>query len=375
MSIKQPPGTGGEQVPGGRGADTTAAGGTLAGFETRLLSELQMVVAERAATAGQQAGPAGQRAGWGTARHPAAARGPADRAWPRRLALTGALSAALTAALAVTLTLTISGGAQPPGRNFAAATTVAAVLDNAALAALREPAVTPRPGQFVYTKTNISTYQARHHGNPAVRGTQSIESWKSVAGTHRGITVNSVNNDAGGTKKVRWVERWCAGGYAHPPMTIKGKPVKQPCTARQFADYQPWLPTTAAGMLAYLEGTLGPSHTDPAKLSHGKFAAQNMLEEGFYLLTAYDLTPAQQAAMYHALAQIPGLTIVPKVTDILGRAGVGIRSHPAPGLTWTAIFDPTTFKPLGSIVETRLVDDRTAVAVPATIVNKVGQRP
>ena len=183
------------------------------------------------------------------------------------------------------------------------------------------------------------------------------------------------NQAAGGTRKVRWVERWCAGGYAHPPMTIKGKPVKQPCTARQFADYQPWLPTTAAGMLAYLEGTLGPSHTDPAKLSRGKNAAQNMLEEGFYLLTAYDLTPAQQAAMYHALAQIPGLTIVPQVTDVLGRAGVGIRSHPAPGLTWTAIFDPTTFKPLGSIVKTRLVDDRTAVAVPATIVNKVGQRP
>jgi hypothetical protein len=348
MSIKQPPGMGSEQVPGGRGADTTAAAGTLAGFETRLLSELQMVVAERAATAGRQAGPAGQRAGWGTAR----------RAWPHRLAVIGAFSAALAAGLAVTLTVTSTGGgASPPAGHFAAATTVAAVLDNAALAALREPAVTPRPAQFVYTKMNFSDYQARHHGDPAVRGTQSVESWKSVGGTHRGFTVISGPS----TNTVRQVEYWCAGGYVHPSDIIK-----QRCTARQLADYKPWLPTTTAGMRAYLEGTLGPSHRN---------AAQNMLEEGFYLLTHYDLTPAQQAAMYRALAQIPGLTVVPKVTDILGRAGVGIRSHPAPGLTWTAIFDPTTFKPLGANVDGRHFYDREAVAVPATIVNKAGQRP
>ncbi len=315
-----------------------------------------------------------ERATAGERLHPSLA-GRARQRHHRRLVTVRAAAAGGTAVVAAAVVFATTIGAQPPGGNFAAATTVAAVLDNAALAALREPTVTPRPGQFVYTKTNVSVNDKRHHGNPAVRGTQSIESWKSVGGTHRGITVNSVNYGAGGTKKIRQVESWCAGGYAHPPMTIKHKPVKEPCTARQFADYQPWLPTTAAGMLAYLEGTLGPPHTDPAKLSHGKVAAQNMLEEGFYLLTAYDLTPAQQAAMYRALAQIPGLTIVPKVTDILGRAGVGIRSHPAPGLTWTAIFDPATFKPLGSIVTTRLSDDRTAVAVSATIVDKVGQRP
>jgi hypothetical protein len=71
-------------------------------------------------------------------------------------------------------------------------------------------------------------------------------------------------------------------------------------------------------MLAYLERTNGLSHRP--KLLHGRNFAQNMLDGGFYLLTSYDLTPAQQAAMYRALAQIPDLTIVPKVTDILGRA-------------------------------------------------------
>lgn len=362
MSIKQPTGMGGEQAPGGRSADTTAAGGTLAGFETRLLSELQMVVAERAATAGQQAGG-------GTARHPAAVPGPAGRPWPRRrLALTGALSAALAAALAVTLTLTTSGGAQPPGRNFAPATTVAAVLDNAALAALREPAVTPRPDQFIYIKTKESFPTARHDGHPASRITETNETWTSAGGTHRGLDLTTASDG----RKFPSEESWCVGGYSQPPFIVNG--ARERCTAREYAGYQPWLPTTAAGMLAYLEKTIGVFHKP--KLNHGQNFAENMINSGFYLLMNYDLTPAQQAAMYHALAQIPGLTIVPRVTDLLGRAGVGIRSHSAPGDTWTAIFDPTTFKPLGSIVKTRQGnDDLQAIAVQATIVNKVGQRP
>jgi hypothetical protein len=365
MSIKQQPGMGGEQVPGGRGADTTAAGGALGGFETRLLSELQMVVADRAATAGRQAGPAGQRAGCGTARHPAAARAPGRRAWlRRRLALTGALSAVLAAALAVTLTLTASGGAQPPGRNFAAATTVAAVLDNAALAALREPAIAPRPDQFVYIKTVAVISDAAYRGSPAVRSVDSTESWTSVAGTRQGSRLITARNGDDPPKQFRQIELWCADGFVHPLGLIP----RQPCTPRQAAAYKPWLPATAAGMLAYL------AHTDPRD-PHPKVHAQNMLEEAFYLLTTTDLTPAQQAAMFHALTKVSHLAIVPKVTDALGRTGVGIRSRPAHGLTWTAVFDPATFKPLGSNVATRLTDDRTAVAVPATIVNKAGQRP
>ena len=103
---------------------------------------------------------------------------------------------------------------------------------------------------------------------------------------------------------------------------------------------------------------------------------QSMIETGFYLLTGVDLTPAQQAAVYHALARVPGLTVVPKMTDILGRTGVGIRSRPGRGMSWTAIFDRTTFKLLGADIEpTGPGYDRTAMAVQPTVVNKVGQRP
>ena len=150
-------------------------------------------------------------------------------------------------------------------------------------------------------------------------------------------------------------------GFVYPAGVLK----HQRCKARNYAGYRPWLPTTTAGMRAYLE-------TGPRDGSN----AQSMIETGFYLLTGVDLTPAQQAAVYHALAQVPGLTVVPKVTDILGRSGVGIRSRPGPRMTWTAIFDRTTFKLLGADIEpTGPGYDRNAMAVQPTVVNKVGQRP
>jgi hypothetical protein len=125
-----------------------------------------------------------ERATVGERLHPSLA-GRARQRHHRRLVTVRAAAAGGTAVVAAAAVFATTIGAQSPGGNFAAATTVAAVLDNAALAALREPTVTPRPGQFVYTKTYAAVYQARHHGNPAVRGTQSIESWKSVGGTHR----------------------------------------------------------------------------------------------------------------------------------------------------------------------------------------------
>jgi hypothetical protein len=339
-SIKRPAETGGEPAPGGRGADPATAGG-VRGFEARLLAELQTVVTERAAAAGQEAGP---RAG----------RGPARQVWPRRLAVTGALSAALAAGLAITLIVTSTGARSP---HFAPATTVAAVLDNAALATQSESAAAPRPGQFIYTKSILAVYQPRHHGYPAERVRQSIETWTSAGGIHPTLILTT----GPGTKTARASESACVHGFVYPAGVLK----HQRCKARQYAGYRPWLPTTTAGMRAYLE-------KGPRDGSH----AQSMIETGFYLLTGVDLTPAQQAAVYRALARVPGLTVVPKVTDILGRTGVGIRSRPGPGMSWTAIFDRTTFKLLGADIEpTGPGYDRNAMAVQPTVVNRVGQRP
>ena len=381
-TIQHPPGAGGEQVPRGRGADPTAAGETLGGFETRLLAELQMLVTERVATAGQEAGPAGRRAGKGTVRHPAAARGPARRAWPtRRLAMTGGLAASLAAILAATLTLTSAGGARPPAPNFAPPVTAAAVLNNAALAAQREPVRKPRPDQFVYSKSFMAYTDAIPPAIPGrpwtiEHGTDAGERWASVSGTRPGgFSVDLTRNAVGHTQRDRSTFVWCAHGYFHPAPKFRGQVEKDPCTAASAAAYLPHLPTTAAGMRAFLQGQLRLPDTASAKLIEGH-GPHFLLAGGFYILTWYYLTPAQQAAMYHALAGVTGLTVVPKVTDVQGAVGVGVRYHSAAKhITWTAIFDPTTFKPLGANIDMPRQRNRVAIVVPPTLVNKAGQRP
>ena len=73
--------------------------------------------------------------------------------------------------------------------------------------------------------------------------------------------------------------------------------------------------------------------------------------------------------MFHALAKVPHLHIVPKVADALGRTGVGIRV-PSQGGTFTAIFDPRTFRPLGVNSINRAVAFREAL-----VVQRHGRRP
>ena len=42
------------------------------------------------------------------------------------------------------------------------------------------------------------------------------------------------------------------------------------------------------------------------------------------MITTSYLTPAQHAAIYRLLAQTPGLTVVPHVTNMKGQTGVGV---------------------------------------------------
>ena len=319
----------------------------LIGFETRLLAELRQVVTERAAPGALPAA-----APHPAALHPAApgrpalspaARRQAGRGWPhRRLAMAGGLSAAVAGGLAVALTVTSQGnGGRPAGPpHFAAATTVAAVLDNAALAAQSEPAVTPRPNQFVYSKFVQVAPHFRH----------STEAWISVSGARRSIGAS-----------------WCKNGFVDGQSKIHGKPGIH-CTPREFAAYKPWLPSTTAGMLAFLKQA-DSFHGDPTK------EAGTIVNLAFYTLTQTDLTPAQQAAVFHTLAELPHLHLVKGATDALGRTGVGIGFTNDQGESWTTIFDPRTFRPMGAVYADRSQTQRWGVVVSATVVDRAGQRP
>jgi hypothetical protein len=285
--------------------------------------------------------------------------------------LTGALSAAAAGGLAAAVTVTLTGnGGHPSGPpHFAAATTVAAVLDNAALAAQSAPADDPRPDQFVYLKlvevdhyTPTADEQKADPGAPPtpVHSVDTSESWMSVSGSLEGRRTDVVRNDDDPEQTIPGSVPWCDNGVAHGTLHL-------PCKPEDFAAFKPGLPTTTDGMLAYLQ-QLDPKNPSPV------WHAEMLATSAFWLSTKTDLTPDQQAALFHALAQVPNLQVVQGVTDAQGRTGVGVRVVDE-GDTWTTIFDPDTFRLLGATFTNDAVTRSWAVAVPATVVDKVGQQP
>jgi len=287
--------------------------------------------------------------------------------------MAGGLSATVAAGLAVALSVTLQGSggpaAGPAAPHFTPATTVAAVLDNAALAAQSEPAVTPRPDQFVYLKLfEVLAYSAANRRATAGRGdpplpsreVESTESWISVSGTRRGLSLFIAPNGSKPPDKGINIPGWCDNGVA------RGFLLHGSCTPREFAAYKPWLPSTTAGMLAFLAREA--FHADPRK------DGGTIVDMAFWLLSRTLLTPAQQAATFRALAGLPHLQVVKGVTDALGRTGIGI-AYKAHGESWTTIFDPRTFRTIGAVYTNRAGAQRWALAVPPTVVDRVRQRP
>jgi hypothetical protein len=330
----------------------------LGGFEQRLLADLKFAVAQQAAA-------------WSAADEAAAVR-PAQRArrvawpvrWPpRRLAIVGAASAVLAAGVAVALTATppAAPGGHPAvshARTGAPAsswpnTAAAGVLHNAALAALEVPANAPQPGQFVYTKVE-------QHQPQALGGSGVLESWLSADGVQAGLA-------SGGTPASTGYSPGCRDGWYYYP---NDRAHHQRCSPAQNAAYFPSMPTSPRALRDWLQRHLGG----------GASYASGLLTNVEAMMTSDYLLPKQKAALYQVLAQTPGLTVVPRVTNVTGATGVGIRADVVDkGSIYTMIFNPRTYASLGM--------NWTGVSAPVKglsggeilldigIVNKLGQRP
>ena len=267
-------------------------------------------------------------------------QGPAARR--RRRLVFGGVSVAAAAAVAVGVLITAPGGATSPGMTISAHLTAKQILDRAATAALSEPAVTPRPGQFVYTK-EITEYSS---GNIK---TLVSEYWHSVDGLRNSRITTTVTYADRAPTQMSEIYPGCRNGHYNPGGTVPSNSVVGPavdpgqtvpsypaktgaCTV--WPAYFPDMPTTASNMLTYLEQTQGVKPGDPASLFHA--VAEGVSED--YLL------PAQRAALYQLLATTPGLTVVSSVRDAAGRTGVGIQISV---YHMVLIFDPHTFASVG----------------------------
>lgn len=265
-------------------------------------------------------------------------RGPAgDVAGPaqgRRLRWAALATTGIAAAITATLVLVPPDLPVPPGPGAPAGPTVQAdaarVLRAAAVTALAQPAAAPRPDQFLYTRTRTA------------RGER--ESWHSMDGTRDGLIRNP-------------------GEEAHPapgcPATARegsgDSPVEQGGSCVPDPAYRSDLPTDAAGMQEYLGLHRSGEPGDVNAL--GKDVG-GMLHEKL-------VPPAARAALFEAVATVPGLTVVADVRDAAGRPGVGVSWSHGDEPT-TLVLDPSTHEFLGWPGEAVLASG---------VVDEVGQRP
>ncbi|MGW4060395.1 CU044_5270 family protein [Amycolatopsis sp. NPDC004747] len=276
------------------------------------------------------AGPAELPAAGDLARKRAELLAATTRRPARRWVWGSAAAAGLAAAVAAVVVLTPADTAvaPPPGPE------PVRILHAAAAKARALPDVTPRPDQFVYTKTRLADGREN-------------ETWASVDGTHDGLSfVFGHETEVAGCRDGKRVQK-----------EGRGRTVTSRCVPHPAAPAD--LPTDADAMLAYLhQSTYGEGDT-----------LHDLGREAVDLAGGW-LRPAVRAALYEAVAKVPGLVVRTDAKDAAGRTVLGI--------TWNStteheignqdefLFDPATFAYLGSGMGT---------VVNQGIVDAVRQRP
>ncbi|MBT2229223.1 CU044_5270 family protein [Nonomuraea sp. NEAU-A123] len=188
------------------------------------------------------------------------------------------------------------------------------LLHKAAAAARDRPFTAPRPDQWIYMET-------RHQGvgNPAPGQVQTPE-------TPRKPTVDRSWTRADGKVLVTF-----EGGKMVRSPTGGGMP---PTSFAKVAA----LPTDPDALLTWLYGNMG---------DHGEkrdVIAYRMLGS---LLGNNLVPPAQEAAVYQAMAKIPGVTVNPDAVDVAGRPALAVGSIEDGWVGHEILLDRTTYTYLG----------------------------
>jgi hypothetical protein len=244
-------------------------------------------------------------------------------------------------------------------------TSVAALLEDAALAAEHEdPYGTIRDDQFVYVDTQVTRVTTKD-GSRVVVPLHRRETWVSVDGTRDGLIRDETNP-----------------GDMSRPAPKPGEPAYDSSSYNHLKS----LPTDPGAMYDYLVKAspkllyvwLAPGMNGvPDKQQTALLLAGSLLRDSI-------VPPAQSAALYRAVARIPGVTVIEDSVDARGRHGIGIVREDSRfpiRVQWT--FDEKTYELLGmrmtvsrdykGLKKGTLLSD-TAVMRRA-VVDKAGERP
>jgi hypothetical protein len=288
---------------------------------------------------------------------------------PRRRVLAVAGVLAVAAAAAGGLTAAPFAGSGPAGGPASGgparfSLTAARFLNHAAAAAARQPRLTVHDSQYMYIASedrwSTVTETAGGGSRTVVGPLHKREIWLPVAD----VCKPGLLRDPSPGPAIKLTGN---GDLSCPNQGGWGDPTYR------FLESLPGNPRTLLNMIYAATKGQGQSPDQEAFTTIG-----DMLREAI-------APPDISAALYRAAALIPGVRVVPHVTDILGHPGIGVQfarkviQSPAPGVPYretfdpngpTWIFSPSTLlwlgesdgtvhgRPLGSVVVSRAIVDR-----------------
>lgn len=212
-----------------------------------------------------------------------------------------------------------------------------------------------RDNQWIYVKTQgAQTRYAAEKGGATFESSESF-TWETWIPVRFDPSREPVYRDSGGWLRVS----------ALPAKTAFERAVQG-----SYRDISS-LPTDSDALLR-----LAYTNTSPKwkKADRDEAVAESLRA----LLSESLLPPKIQAALYEAYAKLPGITVVPSVTDAAGRNGTGLKD-PDPVLPTIYIFDKKTSEYLGKksyeIIAGTAVPVQNSAVVTRAVVNKAYELP
>ena len=278
--------------------------------------------------------PTRERLAPGRARLLASVSRPSRPRYARRAVLPVTAAAAVAVAVAVAVA---SGASSGPATRSAAVkppvirlTVTAQLLSTAAATVAKHPVVRPGPHQWFYTKLVGHDY-----GQPA----RSNENWETFDGRRTAYFQN-------GRLIVHKTLGAFGGGGPAPLGEYNANATSQ--TAYNALASLPSSPRALLAVIARQVVKAGPSVAAGSVVSLYAPKGRDELEFDYLAQLLWNSAtgepPAAEAAVFRALAAIPGVSSQQGITDVVGRPAIGLSDN---GGKTQLLLDPRTYQVIG----------------------------
>ena len=277
--------------------------------------------------------PTHERLAPGRARLLAYISRPSRPRYARRAVLLVTAAAAASAVAAAVASGAFSGPAtrsaavKPPAIRL---TLTAQLLSTAAATVAKHPAVRPGPHQWFYTK-----FVAHDYGQP----TQSNENWETFDGRQTAYFQNG-----------QLIIHKTLGVFGGGGPTALGEynANATPQTTYNALASLPSNPKALLAVIARQVAKAGPSAASGSAVSLYAPKGRDELEFDYLAQLLWNSAtgepPAAEAAVFRALAAIPGVSSQQGITDVIGRPAIGLSGN---GGKTQLLLDPQTYQVIG----------------------------